>query len=302
MENSYQEALVLFNSGDFEGAFALLKDIDSDPQAKILKYKCLGNIEKQYSTLIENAGKHGRKDDQDLLYQDYVRKYGENTLLENLMGLNHKSSPEDTKTNTPKVIEVEKIYTFSELSRKYQSVTMIMISLAAAIIILIGTWGAYFYNKTKLEEQLSAQKALYQEKQQEVTTLNKTIEKYAKVSPIIVKDIKVKNENQNYGEKIYSSKTTYIVPQLECLILNSQKAQVDIKFITPYGISTGSVSRRGYSYSCDVNFERGYDYGIRTYELSGWGSEKVGNWSPGKYKIEFYIKGKKIGSTSFTIY
>lgn len=75
MENSYQEALTLFNSGDSEGAFALLKD-NSDPQAKILKYKCLANIEKQYSTLIEDAGKHGRKDDQDLLYQDYLGNMG----------------------------------------------------------------------------------------------------------------------------------------------------------------------------------------------------------------------------------
>lgn len=298
MENSYQEALALFNSGDSEGAFALLKDIDSDPQVKILKYKCLVNIEKQYSTLIEDAGNHGRKDDQELLYQDYVRKYGENSQLENLMALNHKSSP----TVTPKVIEVEKNYTFSELFSKYDSVKVIMVSLAVGIIILIVTWGAFFYKTTNLEEQLSFLHELYEEKQQEASALNKTIEKYAKESPIIVKGINVKNKGEKYGGKIYSAKSTYIIPQLECLILKSQKAQVDIKFITPYGVSTGSVSKGGYSYSDDVNFERDYDYNIRAYELSGWGGEKVGHWPPGKYKIEFYIKGKKIGSTSFTVY
>lgn len=292
MENSYQEALVLFNSGDFEGAFALLKDIDSDPQAKILKYKCLANIEKQYSTLIEDAGKHGRKDDQDLLYQDYVRKYGENTLLENLMGLNHKSSPEVAKTNAPKVIEVEKNYTFSELLSKYQSVTVIMVSLAAAIIILIGSWGAYFYNKAKLEEQLSAQKALYQEKEHEVNALNKTIEEYAKESPIIVKSIKVKNKNLDYGAKIYSSKTSYITAQLECLVLKSYKEKIDIKLHLPSHLS---------SYSEIVDFQKNYDFETSTHEF-GWGWEEPGHWPLGKYKLEFFIKGKKIGSTSFTIY
>ncbi|MCQ2238248.1 MAG: hypothetical protein MJZ73_03335 [Bacteroidaceae bacterium] len=300
MGNIYQEALTLFHSGDYEGAFAMLKDIDSDPQATILKYKCLVNIEKQYSNLIEDAGKHGRKDDQDLLYQDYVRKYGESSQLENLMGLNQKSSPK--VNNSPKVIEVEKNYTFGELLSEYLSVTMLMISLATSIIILMIIWGGFFYKKADLEQQLTEQKSLYQKKKYEDYVLSITIEKYAKESPVIIKGIKVRNENQNYGEKIYSSKTTYLIPQIECLILKSHKAQVDVKFITPYGLSTGTVSRRGYSYSRNVDFEWNYRYDISTYEIGGWGGDDLGHWSPGKYKMEFYIKDKKIGSTSFTIY
>lgn len=120
--------------------------------------------------------------------------------------------------------------------------------------------------------------------------------------PISVSNMEIKNKGEDYGESIYSSRTTYISTKLTVYSLIDGAIDLYIKFYTPYGLSTSSragVSPTGYSYKENVSLSK--DQSTTIY-LSGWGGEKKGHWRSGSYRIEVWYNDVCIKAKSFKIY
>lgn len=118
-------------------------------------------------------------------------------------------------------------------------------------------------------------------------------------TPLIVRDIEIWNAGENIGDPIYSSNTTFIHHQAT-FIANDEYSgdSILVKFIAPYGLTQGTNSPRGYSYKQAVLYS---PYEMCVSGSDGWGNENKGNWSPGSYRIEYWLNNKCIGSKSFTI-
>ena len=107
------------------------------------------------------------------------------------------------------------------------------------------------------------------------------------------------NTGDPAGTPIISRKTTYLIPRVT--VFSKQKINNGtfyVKFYTPSGLSTGSESRGGYSYSDNFSVEANKP---TTLTFVGWGGDKAGHWSPGDYRIEIWYGGKRIGSNTFTV-
>lgn len=120
--------------------------------------------------------------------------------------------------------------------------------------------------------------------------------------PISVSNMEIKNEGENYGERIYSSQTTYIYPKLTIYSLIDGSVDLYTKFYTPNGLSTSTragVSPTGYSYKNNVSLSKNQN---TTIYLSGWGGEKKGHWNSGSYRIEVWYNDVCIKAKSFKIY
>lgn len=123
--------------------------------------------------------------------------------------------------------------------------------------------------------------------------------------PIIITDIQIANTSNDgdietdYGNTIYSSSTMYLKPKISYTgIKTGENIDLNVKFYTPSGLSTGSNSPYGYSYSTSM-----YVYsGENTEILSGWGGSSRGHWSSGTYRFEIWYGSVCLKARSFTIY
>ena len=130
-------------------------------------------------------------------------------------------------------------------------------------------------------------------------------DKVGSTMPIIITDIEIANTNSggsietDYGSTIYSSRTMYLKPRITYTgIKTSENIDLNVKFYTPSGLSTGSSSPYGCSYSCSM-----YVYsGENTESLSGWGGASPGHWSSGTYRFEIWYGSVCLKAKSFTIY
>ncbi len=107
------------------------------------------------------------------------------------------------------------------------------------------------------------------------------------------------NTGDPVGTPIISRKTTYLVPWVT--VFSKQKINNGtfyVKFYTPSGLSTGSESKNGYSYSNNFSVEANKP---TTLQFIGWGGETPGHWGPGDYRIEIWYDGKRIGSNTFRV-
>lgn len=107
------------------------------------------------------------------------------------------------------------------------------------------------------------------------------------------------NTGDPVGTPIISRKTTYLVPWVT--VFSKQKINNGtfyVKFYTPSGLSTGSESKNGYSYSDNFSVEANKP---TTLQFIGWGGETPGHWGPGDYRIEIWYDGKRIGSNTFRV-
>ena len=123
--------------------------------------------------------------------------------------------------------------------------------------------------------------------------------------PIIITDIEISNTysdgsiETDYGNTIYSSDTRYLKPRITYTgIKTSENITLSVKFYTPSGLSTGSSSPYGCSYSYSM-----YVYSGENQEtLSGWGGSSAGHWGRGSYRFEIWYENVCLKSKSFTIY
>ena len=104
------------------------------------------------------------------------------------------------------------------------------------------------------------------------------------------------------GEKMYASDVKYLYPYLKYNGLSDTKKTVKlyVKFISPNGVlDTGSTSPTGYSYSDEATINPGSN---QTLSISGWGTASGGSFSAGTWTFEVWYEGKRLYSTTFTLY
>lgn len=135
--------------------------------------------------------------------------------------------------------------------------------------------------------------------------LNDLKDKVGSSMPIIITDIQIANTNNggdietDYGNTIYSSSTMYLKPKISYTgIKTGENIDLNVKLYTPSGLSTGSSSPYGCSYSTSM-----YVYsGENTETLSGWGGSSRGHWRSGTYRYEIWYGSVCLKAKSFTIY
>ncbi len=132
----------------------------------------------------------------------------------------------------------------------------------------------------------------------EKQNLENELKVWADEYPIIIKDIQVSNQGEEYGKTIYSKDTTYIYPKIVYKSLDSRSIKLDVKFLTPFGLSTGEGwSKDGYTYSDNKQIFKGGG----AVELIGWGGTDKGHWISGSYKFEIWCNGKMLKEKVFYI-
>lgn len=157
----------------------------------------------------------------------------------------------------------------------------------------------------ELDNTKTSLKITREERDEAQQKLNDLKDKVGSSMPIIITDIQIANTYNNgdidtdYGNTIYSSNTMYLKPKISYTgIKTGNKIDLNIKFYTPSGLSTGSNSPYGYSYSTSM-----YVYsGENTETLSGWGGSSRGHWSSGTYRFEIWYGSVCLKAKSFTIY
>lgn len=153
--------------------------------------------------------------------------------------------------------------------------------------------------KSDLESQVKTLKSQNANLSSTNKSLSSVLEKVGSKTPLFLGDVSVRNSGESYGSTIYSSNTTYINPKVDIFSLTDGRVDINVKLYTPYGLSTGTSSSGGYSYSDYFYVTKNQ---TTTCEFNGWGGSDKGQWSSGNYRFEFYYKGKCIGTKSFTIY
>lgn len=157
----------------------------------------------------------------------------------------------------------------------------------------------------ELDNTKTSLKITREERDEAQQKLNDLKDKVGSSMPIIITDIQIANTYNNgdidtdYGNTIYSSNTMYLKPKISYTgIKTGNNIDLNIKFYTPSGLSTGSNSPYGYSYSKSM-----YVYsGENTETLSGWGGSSRGHWSSGTYRFEIWYGSVCLKAKSFTIY
>ena len=121
---------------------------------------------------------------------------------------------------------------------------------------------------------------------------------------LTVSDVELANVDVNgniiteYGKTMYDFNSRYTKPMLTIKASRAGTYTIYVKHFTPTGMSTGSDSPNGYSYSDDVELTEG----VNVIQLSGWGSNTPPKWSMGDYRMEFYCNGELLYTKYYTIY
>lgn len=155
------------------------------------------------------------------------------------------------------------------------------------------------YNQT---QEIRVTKNNLKEAKKELDYSKSLLNDLSLYTPISVSNMEVKNKGENYGERIYSSRTTYISPKLTVFSLIDGSVDLYIKFYAPNGLSRSSnadVSPTGYSYKDNVSLSKNQN---TTIYLSGWGGTDKGHWSSGLYRIEVWHNDVCIKAKTFRIY
>lgn len=152
------------------------------------------------------------------------------------------------------------------------------------------------------KQTISAQNAIINTKDEELNQTKSILNEISEQVPMYISDMAIKNEGDNYGDRIYSSNTTYIYPKIDVFSLIEGKVKFYVKFYTPYRLSTSSTpgaSPSGYSYSYDTYLCK---FQKQTVYINGWGGKTKGHWKSGSYRIEVWYNGRQLYEKAFTIY
>lgn len=156
-----------------------------------------------------------------------------------------------------------------------------------------------------IQNQKNSIDALNAELNTERNKMSDFKDKVGSFMPIIITDIQIANTysggdiETDYGNTIYSSSTMYLKPKITYTgIKTGEDIDLNVKFYTPSGMSTGPNSPYGYSYSTSI-----YVYsGENTKSLTGWGGVSRGHWRSGTYRFEIWYDDVCLKSKTFTVY
>ena len=116
--------------------------------------------------------------------------------------------------------------------------------------------------------------------------------------PIIVTKIEIKNEDQSFGDTIYSSSTTYIYPRFDVFSSVDGKTEFSIKFFSPDGLRRVGDNNSDYSYSFFATLTKN---STTTVNGTGIGGDDKGHLKSGSYKIEVWYKDLCLAVKDFII-
>ena len=97
--------------------------------------------------------------------------------------------------------------------------------------------------------------------------------------------------------EIKSAETQYIHIGVSLIVHEEGEYPIDIRFILPDGTYSASPDSPEYTFSNKITLTKETKF----IDLGGWGSETPGTWAPGKYRYEFYYKGKLFYVRDFEI-
>jgi hypothetical protein len=129
--------------------------------------------------------------------------------------------------------------------------------------------------------------------------------------PFIITNVEIANVDKNgkietdYGKTIFDFSTMYLQPRITVLpsVSAAKTYTINIRLYTPNGLSTGTNSPAGYTYSTVIPIS---GVSSQTVSLPSWGNEtksiwKAGLWKAGEYRYEFWYEDYCIGSKIFKI-
>ena len=126
----------------------------------------------------------------------------------------------------------------------------------------------------------------------------------AQESPLRITALKLRNEMKDgtplsdYGWSFDRDEIQYITfyATLANTTAQPQKGRMGVKFFKPDGtLMQGSKSPEGFTFDQDVNVINSAS------ATNGWGRSTGGSFELGRYRIEFWWNGKRIGQTLFTV-
>lgn len=154
-----------------------------------------------------------------------------------------------------------------------------------AIIVLITIFSVFELNNVSYQ-------GAYVVTQHTVEDLKSTINNIENnYAPLIITEIDVKNEGEEYGKNIISSNATYLFPRIKYIGLTSGEVALNVKWYNPDGSYRNS-------------YEEIYkiESGNGTLTLLGWGNETKKHWKCGMYRVEIWYKENILCSKSIEIY
>lgn len=136
--------------------------------------------------------------------------------------------------------------------------------------------------------------------------LESSLSSFRKVYPLAITKLEIGNIDNNgevetdYGATIYSGRTMFLAPRITYTGINSDKTiSLHVRFYTPNGLSSGSNSPNGFSYSSSLYVSSGSG---NTATLKGWGGNTKGHWKSGSYRFEIWYEDVCLKAKSFTVY
>jgi len=134
--------------------------------------------------------------------------------------------------------------------------------------------------------------------------LKSKISNLANDYPIIIQSLKVGNITKNgttetlFGEKLFSSTSMYLSPQIEYIGLKTDTITLYMKLYRNEVLQRNSESSpKGYTYSVNIPISD-----ENTTIIGGWGSDSKGTWSVGKYRYEIWHNNVCLKIIEFKLY
>lgn len=181
------------------------------------------------------------------------------------------------------------------------AIVVLVILWIITIVISIACYNDVSRSKSYYYSQYSEYYDKYGSTNSELGSLKSELSKID--TPIVISKIEVKNEGENYNQRISSTNTTYIYPKIYYF---STKSQLSITLKFKFFRNDGSLSRgSGNDYHSDYSFSNTFSttqnkFGV--FECSGWGGKDKGHWTPGSYRYEVWYGDRCLGVKHFTVY
>ena len=136
----------------------------------------------------------------------------------------------------------------------------------------------------------------------ELNDLNEFTNGLSNIAPLVITEINIKNDGDNWGDSIIANKSTFFMPQIKYYGLKEGKFKLDLKIFNNHGqLSQNSeISPKGYTNSNDINIQKAFVFDSKV--LKGWGGKKAGHWTAGTYRIEIWYNRKMLAEKTFQVY
>ena len=268
--------------------------LELDRENLILKAKRISDDE-QRTTLLDLINNGGA------IHKKYQEKYSEFAQeIEKLKSTDIESLQSEIKNKDKRIAQLElslkewqKKAEEKPENKKLKHSRLLYVIYGISFFIVLVCAISYRIKNNELESQYDWIYAELRESKETMSLLSSH-------TPLFITDIEVKNKGEEWGDKIYSKKSTYIMPRVKYIGIKEGTYKLETKIFDNAGNleRNAEISPTGYTNSTVITVRRDENYA----DLIGWGNEQSGCWSAGKYRIEIWYDGKKISEKSFRVY